>query len=354
MRIIYQNLKNGEVKVLAENLDDLWYLSQLVESGDFVSGKSFRKVKSGGEGDRGSVVKKPVFVKLEVEKVELADGSLRVSGVVREGSEDVPHGSYHTIDVTTGVTVAIFKDSWPKYQLDKLKESAGDGAGDVLICVLERDNASFALLKRSGYKMLSDVEGEVERKDEKVSVKGDGFFSEVARLLDDYAKRLSVNHIIVASPAFWKDDLMKVVKKKYSGIASKVTLATCSDTGKSGVDEVLKRDEVRTVLQEDRTSREINLVEELLAGIAKDNLSVYGFDEVASAVEAKAVAKLLVTDGLIHELRSDNDFKRLDSLMHAVDRAGGEVHIIAVGNEGGKKLKGIGGIGAVLRYKLKY
>jgi len=346
-------LKNGEVKVLAENLDDLWYLSQLVEAGDFVSGKSFRKVKLGGESDRGSVSKKPVFVKLGVEKVEI-DGSLRVSGVVREGSADVSHGSHHTIDVSEGTTIAIFKDNWPKYQLDKLDEATSAGAGEVLICVLERDNASFALLKRSGYEMVGDVEGEVERKDEQVNIKGDGFFPEVAKLIKDYAVRFSVNSIIVASPAFWKEDLMKVIKKKYSELVPKITLATCSDTGRSGVDEVLKRDEVRTVLQKDRTFHEINLVEELLTGIAKEDLGIYGFDEVKSAVDAKAVAKLLVTDELIQKLRSDNDFRKLDSLMRAVDKAGGDVHIIAVANEGGKKLKGIGGIGAVLRYKLNY
>ena len=36
MRIIHQNIKKGEVKVMAENLDDLWYLSTLIDAGDLV------------------------------------------------------------------------------------------------------------------------------------------------------------------------------------------------------------------------------------------------------------------------------------------------------------------------------
>lgn len=354
MRIIYKNLKAGEVKLLAENLDDLWSLSQIVETGDFASGRSFRKVKLGGESERGSVSKKVVFVKIEVEKVELSDSSLRISGIVREGSDDVPHGSYHTLDVAPGDSVSIVKDSWPKYQLERLDEAVSKEVSDVLVCVFERDNASFAMLKKSGYKMLADVDGEVERKDEKVIVKGEGFFPDLAKMLKEYVDRFSVNHVIVASPAFWKDDFMKIVKKKYPDVAKKITLATCSDTGKVGVDEVLKRDEVKAVLQKDRTAREINLVEELLAQIAKDNLAVYGFDQVKGAVAAKAVSKLLVVDEMIQKLRMENRFKDLDFLMHAVDKAGGEVHIIAVVNDGGKKLKGIGGIGAILRYKLNY
>ena len=59
-------------------------------------------------------------------------------------------------------------------------------------------------------------------------------------------------------------------------------------------------------------------------------------------------------DELIRELRSEKRFKELDYLMRAVDKAGGDVHIIAVSNDGGRKLKGIGGIGAVLRYRMKY
>ncbi len=354
MRIIYQNLKDGEVKVLAENLDDLWYLSQVIDEGDFVSGRSFRKIKIGGEAERGSVVKRPVFVKVEVEKVELADGDLRVLGVVREGSDEVPRGSHHSVDVSPGATITVFKDSWPKFQLDRIHEATRDDYREVLICVLERDNAGFALLKKSGYSMLDEVEGEVEKKEETVKVRGEGFFAEVAKMVKDYADRYGVESIILASPAFWKEDLFKIVRKKYPEVAKKVTLATCSDTGKSGIDEVLKRDEVRTVLQKDRTARELKLVDELLGGIARDKLAAYGFDAVKGAVEVKAVAKLLVTDEIIQDLRSKGRFRDLELLMRAVDRAGGDVHIIAVDNDGGRKLKGIGGIGAVLRYRLKY
>lgn len=353
MRIIYKNLKAGEVKLLAENLDDLWFLSQVIEEGDFASGKSFRKIKMGSESDRGSTVKKSVFVKIEVEKAELSESSLRISGVVREGSDEVPHGSYHTLDVSPGTSVSIIKESWPKYQLEVLDDAVSADVQDVLICVFERDNASFALLKKSGYKMIADIEGEVEKKDEKVNLKSE-FFEELVKTLKEYIDKFAVNYVILASPAFWKDDVMKIIKKKYSGLVPKITLATCSDTGKVGVDEVLKRDEVKAVLQKDRTSREVNLVEELLAQIAKDNLAVYGFDQVKGAVAAKAVSKLLVVDELIQKLRMENRFKELESLMHAVDKAGGEVHIISVSNDGGRKLKGIGGIGAVLRYKLNY
>jgi len=45
MKIIKKDLKHGKVVVQIQNLDDLWHLSQIIESTDIVSGKTSRKVK---------------------------------------------------------------------------------------------------------------------------------------------------------------------------------------------------------------------------------------------------------------------------------------------------------------------
>jgi protein pelota len=39
-------------------------------------------------------------------------------------------------------------------------------------------------------------------------------------------------------------------------------------------------------------------------------------------------------------------------MMKETDNAGGNVHIISADHEGGKKLDGLGGIAALLRYKM--
>ncbi len=40
--------------------------------------------------------------------------------------------------------------------------------------------------------------------------------------------------------------------------------------------------------------------------------------------------------------------------MRTIDSMKGQVHIISSEHEGGKKLDGLGGLGALLRYKLNY
>ena len=150
MKIIYSDLKKGEVKVKAENLDDLWYLSQIIEKNDFVNGRTFRKLKIGEETERKqSIVKKPVFLKIQVEKVEFGktSGTLRVSGVIKEAPDDIPLGSYHSFNVEENSIITITKERWFKFQLDKLNEASRQQA-KILVCVHDREEAYFALMKK--------------------------------------------------------------------------------------------------------------------------------------------------------------------------------------------------------------
>ncbi len=220
-----------------------------------------------------------------------------------------------------------------------------------MIVTLERDEATYALLTNSGYKIIAEVEGDVEKKGIE-NKKEKEFFSEVAKNIEEYDQRYNPTNIIIASPAFWKEDLYKTIKKKQQGIASKVTLATCNTTGVNAIEEVLKRDEVKQVLKKDRTTRETSLVEELFKEIAKNANAAYGWMEVKQVAEAHAVKILLVTDKYIKEKREKKEYKELDMIMKEVDRNQGEVHIISTEHEAGKRLHGLGGIGAILRYKL--
>ncbi len=357
MQVIHKDLKNGEVKVKVTEIEDLWYLSHIIEQKDLVTGRTLRKIKIGKEEDRsGSIIKKPAVLSLEVNKVEFNPelGSLRVSGIIREGPEDIQKGVFHTINVEKNSIITIKKEKWFSFQLDKLKEASKETHSNILICVMDRDEAFFALLKKYGYEILSDISGEVEKKYAKENLKEGMFYAEVIKKLQDYVERFNIERLILASPAFWKEDLFKEIQRKDMGLSKKIILATCNNTGKNGIDEVLKRDEVKSVLKQERLIKETNLVERLLMEISKDNLGVYGFNETKEAAEAGAIEILLVTDDLIKKLREENKYDDLDNLMKIVESTAGEIFIISIEHDAGKKLKGLGGIGAILRYKLKY
>jgi protein pelota len=352
MKILH--FRKDTAKVLVENLDDLWYLSSIIDIGDTVEGRTFRKIKLGGGEERSqSVVKKPVFLKISVENVEFhkyAD-SLRVSGKVLEGVEDIPKGSYHTFNVEESSTITIIKESWLNYQRQKLEESAKEKKPDTLICVFDREEAYIAIMKKYGFDILAELKGEVEKKAEAKQA-SKNFYEDIINALKEYVKRHDIKHVILASPAFWKEELFKSLKDQE--LKQKIIPATCSSCDKSAINEVIKRPEVQIVLQHDRSSSEIRLVEELLSGISKQGAVSYGLNETKSAAEAGAIKSLLVTDGLIQKTRQDGSFGRINELMRISDRSGASIHIISSDHDGGKRLDGLGGIGALLRYKMNY
>jgi protein pelota len=354
MKIIHQNLKKGELKVSVENSDDMWYLSTIVDLGDLVKGKTIRKIKLGINDQRSSnIIKKPVFLKIEVDKVSFGKTSslLRISGKITEGPEDISLGSHHTFNVEENTVLTIIKDKWLKFQLDKVKEASSSKIPKILVCVFDREESHFALLKKYGYQLLSKFSGDVQKKGIDEKVKGN-FYNEIIDQLIEYDKRHKLDTIILASPAFWKEDLMKQLKDE--SLKKKITLATCSSVGKNAIDEVLKRDETKDALKQDRIAKEMNLVEDLLVEISKNNLAAYGIKEVAEAVNAGAVKTLLVTDGLIHKLREQERYEKLDNIMRSSENVKADVKIISSEHHGGKQLDGLGGIGAILRYKLNY
>ena len=78
MKIINKNIKKGEIKIKIENLDDLWYLSHIIDKNDFIKGKTIRKIKIGEQQQRNiKIIKKPVFLKIQLEKTDFTNDSLR-------------------------------------------------------------------------------------------------------------------------------------------------------------------------------------------------------------------------------------------------------------------------------------
>jgi protein pelota len=350
MQIIKKNLKQGEIVVKVDNPEDLWYIHQLVSAGDIVSGRTERKIKLGGEDDRKqSVVKKTVFVELKVEKVEFHKYSdnLRIGGIITSAPEDIPLGSHHTLSIEPGISVGIRKESWPNYQLEKLQESTQKIRNKILIVIFDREEAIFAILKNQGHEILSKIKGDVAKKRFEAGGKK-SFYSEIIDNIISYADRFEPDNIIVASPSFWKEYLVKEAPPE---LKKKLTLATCSEVDESAIQEVLQRPETFKVLESDRAAKELSLVEDLLKAVSKDE-ACYGMKECEEMIDIGAVKELLVSYEFLNKLRSGTESKHLkaERLMRLCEERGGKVHVIST-EESDKKLAGLGGIAGTLRWK---
>lgn len=353
MRIIHSDFKKGLVKLKIETMDDLWYLSHLVDPLDFISGKTLRKIKKSGEEERAQkTVRKPVFLKIQAEKIDFSPYTtvLRIGGKIIDGPDDLPKGSYHSFNVEENTELTIEKEKWLSFQRQKLEE-ATQKKSLFLICVFDREDAFLALSKHYGHQLLVELHGDVPKKEIRALSKGD-FYQDLIKALQEYNQRFQPENIILASPAFYKEDLFKLITDK--DLKKKIILAICYSVKENALTEVMRRPEVQNALKKSHLAEETKLIDELLTQIAKNHLAAYGFKEVQKAVEAGAVQKLLVSDSLIQDFRQKDKYNELDQLMKAVDQAKGTIHLISTEHEAGQKLKGLGGLAALLRFKLEW
>ena len=339
MKILKKNLRLGRIVVAVHNLDDLWHLSQVVEFGDVVRGKTTRKVKASEK----EASRKTVTLSIRVERVDFKERCLRLNGVTVDEMDDVPKGSHHALSVEEGYVLEIVKKSWPRYHLKRL-EQAVKRQDRSLIMIFDREDAVFAMLKSQGYEVLARVKGKVAKKG--VETVTGNFYGELWSKLEDYFVRLEPEVVVVASPAFWKEEFMREFKGER--VKRKIVLATCSSVSVNAIEEVMKRPELKVVLKRQRAVEESRFVERLMAEIGKDGLAGYGKKEVEVAVASGNVRQLLVTDGFIRGSRGESE-----ALMKSAELSGGEVVIVNSENESGKKLDSLGGAAALLRYLVR-
>ncbi len=347
MDIISSDFKKGFVKIRVEDQDDLWYLSHLIDPGDLVKGKTTRKIKI-GESENAKTAKKTYILKIEAVTIELTENSLRINGRVKEGPEEIPKECYQAISLESGDEFSLEKVRWLEYQKQKLKE-ASEKKYHYLLCLFDREEALFALTKKFGHEVLTKIKGEVSKKAQQVEIKKE-FYDEIIKILEEYNQRFNPENVVLASPAFYKEDLAKKIKSPE--LKKKIVLATCSDIDESSIGEVLRRPELEKLLKNSRAREEQSLIDELLVEINKNDKAAYGWKEVKKAADAGAISKLLLTDDFIQQKRVKNEFAEIDEGMKAIDSMKGEVHIISSKNDSGRKLDGLGGIAAILRYKL--
>ncbi|MCD6557832.1 MAG: mRNA surveillance protein pelota [Candidatus Aenigmarchaeota archaeon] len=334
MKIIKKDLRHNKLVIKPETEDDLWVLEKIIQPGDLVSGKTVRSIAI-ERGDKREKVKKKIFAKITVEKVELNDGMLRVNGKIVEASEDVPH-AHHSFEVEIGGLITIEKE-WHKYHLDQLN-AAQRKQPKILICVLDDESADFATLtSRISYDAnIKGITGKSLGEQDKSP-----YYKEVINYLKEAVKR-GAEKIIIAGPGFTKDNIMKLIKND-KDLGGKVFTDNVAHTGHAGIQEVLKRGIVDKILKNSAISEETRLVEQFFEELGKDGNVSYGKEEVKKAINMGAVEKLLISDSLI----KDNE-----ELMKKAEQMGAKVRIISTEHEAGKRLLNMGGFAAFLRYKL--
>lgn len=347
MKIIKVDRKNNWFEVVPESLDDLWHLERLIEKGDLVSGKSERKIKPKTEGEKA--FRKDIFVEISAEEAAFheASGQLRVNGIIVSGKpeEYVELKSHHALGIEAGYKIKVRKRALKNWQVEKLEQAKKAAErGKMLAVVLDDEAADFALLKDAGIEHKGKIFAGKEGKQYGAQEKGSGnkYFDEVLAK----AQELGADKVVFAGPGFVKMNLQKYIHDKK--IKMQAFFESTNSVGATGINELVKSGKLDRVAEELQMAGEMKLVEALYAEIGRNSgLVAYGVAEVGRAVEAGAAETLLVAERFLLANR-DN----AERIMEAAEKNRGKVHIISSRHDAGKQLEGLGGIAALLRYRM--
>ncbi|NYT02234.1 MAG: mRNA surveillance protein pelota, partial [Methanosarcinales archaeon] len=263
---------------------------------------------------------------------------LRLHGTIKSGM-DV--GSYHTLNIEVGTELSIIR-RWRADQLQRIEEAVAESERPkVVLALVEEGEASIGVLRQFGIQNAGEVRmgsGKGATEDRRGQ-----FLHQCADLINQVAGEDA--RVILAGPGFTKEDLLKVLNTKYPDLSSRVIMDDASTIGRAGFQEVLRRGAVERILESSRLALEARLIEEVFKEIATDGKAAYGLEEVMSALNYGAVETLLVLDEKARQ-------GRIDALIRDVMSGRGRVVIFSSEFEPGERLAALGGVAAILRFKI--
>ncbi|TFG97603.1 mRNA surveillance protein pelota [Candidatus Thorarchaeota archaeon] len=360
LKILKRHLKEGIIVLKIETLDDLWHLYNTVGPTDVVVSRTTRRVRVGDEdGRKQDSVRKPMVLKLQVDDVSFHTFSnrVRIKGKILEGPGDlISIGSYHTINIEPGDTLTIIKEHWPKYILDRLNEATKAQLNPIsLIVTIEDGDAELLLAADYGIKEAVRVRVSIsgKRGDQKsfdASMKD--FFIDVTLAIRSQLEQTEIGLIVIAGPGFVKDHFREYLSKAGIKNLPPVVVESTNSIGVPGAKEILWRGVIGNAASTLKVETETKLIERLIEHISKDSgLGAYGDEEVSKAVQFGAVEDLLITDKKLRE-GSEEVRRRMDNLVRGTEEIRGAFHIVSTEHPAGEQLHRLGGLAAILRFRI--
>jgi len=149
--------------------------------------------------------------------------------------------------------------------------------------------------------------------------------------------------LVVAGPGFLKEEVAKRLTERSPEARKKLKVFSTSESGRVGIDELLRSGRAAEALQGSVAAEEADLVERLVTALGGGKRAAVGVREVGEAIDGGAVETLLVMEDLLRD-------PGVAPLLDRARSSRARMFIVRGGGSGGKRLEALGKIGALLRF----
>ena len=346
MRLIHHDASTGRFRLRLETPSDLWRVARFVRPGEIVGASTTRRDPEAPPEVAGAErARRRVFLAVRAEQVEFHGFSkhVRITGPIVEGPFDI--GRHHTLDLGEGDEVTVEKPHPTAADRTILDEGLhGTDDPTILIAAVDWGDSSLVRVRGRAILPVADVRRTIAGKqfEHGQSEKDRRSYRDelVALLRREGAEATAV---LVVGPGFLKEELQARIAEEDPSLKRKLRLFSTAESGRVGVDELLRSGKASEALRGSVAAEEAEAVERLVRSLAGGRRAAVGPREVAEAVEAGAVETLLVSESLLPDA----------AFAGALDRArASRVRIFVVREDGeaGHRLAALGRVGAILRY----
>lgn len=343
MRVVHHDSTTGRYRLRLDTPSDLWRVARLIHPGEVVGGSTTRRDPEAPlDTPEAQKQRRRIWLSIRAEQVEFHgfSGHVRVTGPIVEGPFD--QGRHHTLDLDVGDELTVDKPS-PSVADRVLVDEGVAAKGDPMAVVAAVDwgDSSIVRIRGRAIETIADVRRSVGGKQFAGGEKTrQAYVDELLSLLEPELDRAAVT--IVAGPGFLKEELSKRLLERRPDAKAKVKLFATAESGRVGIDELLRSGRAAGALTGAVAAEEARVVESLVQALAGLRAAV-GPGEVTEAVQGGAVETLIVGD---RHLTDSPTVRLLDASRDA--RA--SVVIVQSDGDAGKRLEAVGGVGAILRF----
>lgn len=343
-------------RIRVESHDDLWSISRLARKGMSFAmlGERRDQTTAGETGGRAkSAERKKMWIQLRIESSEYQTFSdtLRIHGIIESAQFDI--GLHHTHLVETNDEIEITSlTAFDSSDVDLLIQSEkASKAALVALLVVENDEMILYFITGRGLRESATwtMRGGGKRGDIKTSSSVASSFrsSVVSALSSQLSDEIP---LILCGPGHAKDVLLPQLRD--GGHSRFIKLVATSMGGRSAANEVLREGLAGDLLGEHAISNEIALLEDAWTRLSTTGTVAYGKQQLQKALEEGAIETVLITADLLRDDDEKINGKTWAQWCKGLPLISAQLIQCSTDHDSGKQLLGMGGVVALLRYKM--